>query len=133
MDNGRYNGYANHATWKVNLEYFSDYVQNLDDEEVKKLAATKTSEELRGMFMDRVDEWSNAADENAELQTDEWSEAMKAHTALRESLQEDIETYIKEGTDDEIIAGLAFSFLNEVNWVEIADKIITDARDRLKG
>lgn len=102
------------------VEYFYDYVQNLDDEECKKLAATKTSEELRGM-MERADEWSEAM-----------SEAMKAHTALQDSLKENINTYIKEGTDDEIIAGLARSFLNEVNWVEIADRIITDARDRLE-
>lgn len=125
MSNETYNGYTNFATWKVNLEYFDGWLENKEDEEIKEIAALTTLAE-RNKYVDTegIDKkWHDDA-----------TDAIEFCDSLKEEVEEAIDSIDTDrGYIADLAKGWALTFLNEVNWVEIADSIITNARDRLKG
>lgn len=71
MDTQKYNGWANYATWRVNLECFDGYDGQLDPELAEELVTEKICEEtLEGIARDYAIAFINQVD---------WTEIALAH------------------------------------------------------
>lgn len=93
MNDTKYNGWTNYATWRVNLEMFDAWSLS--------------------------DVW----------QLDDIDMASVTDFKLGEILQDYAETRMNEDATSESIAlSYAMAFLSDVNWSEIARRIIDDAK-----
>ena len=83
LQDQKYNGWTNYATWRVNLEMIdgSDWPSQIDSTDTYSISK-------------RIQSWA-----------EEW---------------------IEESTPDGFGRDYALAFLNDVNWYEIADHLVTD-------
>jgi hypothetical protein len=82
MENTKYNGWTNYATWRINLEMIdADYYRELED-------------------VEDVYELSNI-------------------------IKESCEEFIDDGSNS-LAVNYALAFLSDVNWYEIAEKILSE-------
>lgn len=79
-------------------------------------------------MLEYFDGWLDSK-EDGEIREIAAIDAIEFCDRLKDEVEEMIEYAI---THSEIAKGWALAFLNDVNWLEIADHFITDARDRLK-
>lgn len=69
MDNKQYNGWANYATWRVQLEVFSDWVnyelsENKKDSEIVNLSIGELAEHMKDYLEEMIE-----SDSGSELAT----------------------------------------------------------------
>src|SRR5690606_29159006 len=100
-----------------NLEYFDGWLENKEDEEIKEIAVLTTQAE-RNKYAD-----TEGVDKK-------WHKDATDAIEFCDRLKEEVEEYVGIETHDAIVKGWALSFLNDVNWSEIGDHIIEDARSR---
>ena len=103
MSDTKYNGWANYATWRVNLEVIDDYV-------------------------------SQEVYDDAELAS-EWAQmdAYDLGQQLKEYADEVI--FSQAGFDADnypLLCSYADSFLSDVNWTEIGDHAVEQAKEAIK-
>lgn len=101
MNDNKYNGWANYATWRIQLEIISDYV----DAEMQRIQDGDT--ELLNMSVGELADY------------------------LKEYVESMLEDGLNEPADQSMVLGYAFAFLDEVNWYELAEHAQEDWQHEL--
>lgn len=102
MENTKYNGWTNYATWRVNLEY--------------DLSSYDVSSLLEDCFEVRT------LEENKE----------DIIYDLQEQLKEYIENSLELDCNNETTLSYARAFIDDVNWYEIATSIIENIEEEIE-
>ena len=102
MEQQKYNGWTNYATWRVNLEWVDDdaywdwWEATTDDHPIREGKSKKMTKGDREHY---------------------------AH-ALAEHIKEHCTQHIDDNSPDEFCHGITMAFLDDVNWYEIAWGIV---------
>lgn len=109
MSNNTYNGWANFATWRVNLECFDGW----------DIAETFSQDEWLEILNDALKE---AIEKTSDLKERELWFKNDMQSYMAEYMASYPEMLLETEPDAcEVVAGWARAFLDEVNWREIAE------------
>lgn len=103
--NEKYNGWTNYATWRVNLEIFDG--MTLDDFGIECAFPTDESRSYGRQYD---------------------GEEMVDPSDLADTLKDYVQEHIEE-TSDGIAKDYALAFVSDVNWYELAEHMIDEAKE----